>query len=156
MLAENLAWLEKNLETPTRFGRTKSKGFYRRKTRGIAWFKDTASEHLARMHQIKAVLERYGHFVVMLSEARVGYVIYDDAFAGAMSGGGAGVVSVGLGRPIVARVRDRFRRDRRTRHIGDLDRVDRPRRNEGLDWAAVTGMPCASVPSRSASMPLAT
>jgi hypothetical protein len=80
LLAENLAWFEKNLETPTRFNRTKSKGFYRRKTRGIAWFKDTATEHLARMHQIKGVLEHYGHSVMMLSETRVGYVIHDDAF----------------------------------------------------------------------------
>lgn len=80
LLAENLAWFEKNLETPTRFNRTKSKGFYRRKARGIAWFKDTPTEHLARMHQIKAVIERYGHSVVMLSEARIGYVIHDDEF----------------------------------------------------------------------------
>src|SRR5258706_1469944 len=78
LLAENLAWFEKNLETPTRFNRTKSKGFYRRKTRGIAWFKDTATEHLARMHQIKGVLENHGYSVVMLSEARVGYVTYED------------------------------------------------------------------------------
>jgi cytochrome c peroxidase len=77
-LAEALAWFEKNLETPTRFNRTKSKGFYRRKTRGIAWFKDTATEHLARMHEIKGVLENYGHSVVMLSEVRVGYVTYED------------------------------------------------------------------------------
>ena len=80
VLIENLAWFEKNLETPTRFNRTKSKGFYRRKTRGIAWFKDTATDHLARMHQIKAVLERYGHSVMTLFETRVGYVIYEDAF----------------------------------------------------------------------------
>jgi hypothetical protein len=80
LLAENLAWFEKNLETPTRFNRTKSKGFYRRRTRGIAWFKDTANEHLARMHEIKTVLERYAHAVVMLSESRVGYVIHNDAF----------------------------------------------------------------------------
>jgi hypothetical protein len=45
-----------------------------------AWFKDTATEHLARMHQIKGILERYGHSVVMLSETRVGYVVYDDAY----------------------------------------------------------------------------
>lgn len=49
ILAANLTRFEKNLETPTRFNRTKSKGFYRRTTRGIAWFKDTASDHLARM-----------------------------------------------------------------------------------------------------------
>jgi hypothetical protein len=80
LLAETLNWFEKHLETSTRFNRTKSKGFYRRKTRGIAWFKDSAIEHLARMHEIKGVLERYGHSVMMLSETRVGYVIYDDAF----------------------------------------------------------------------------
>jgi hypothetical protein len=80
VLIENLAWFDKNLETPARFNRTKSKGFYRRKTRGIAWFKDTASDHLARMHQIKAILERYGHPVLMLSETRIGFVIYDDAY----------------------------------------------------------------------------
>jgi hypothetical protein len=80
LLAETLKWFEKNLETPARFNRTKSKGFYRRNTRGIAWFKDTATEHLARMHQIKHVMENYGHSVAMLSEARVGYVTYEDAF----------------------------------------------------------------------------
>jgi len=80
VLLENLAWFEKNLKTPTRFNRTKSKGFYRRTTRGITWFKDSATDHLARMHQIKGVLERYGHSVMMLAETRVGYVIYDDAF----------------------------------------------------------------------------
>jgi len=80
VLAETLTWVEENLETPARFNRTTSKGFYRRKTRGISWFKDTATQHLARMHQITAILEKYGHSVVMLSEARVGYVIHDDAF----------------------------------------------------------------------------
>ena len=32
------------------------------------------------MHEIKAVLERYGHSVVMVSELRIGYVVYDDRF----------------------------------------------------------------------------
>jgi len=80
VLAAHLLWFEKNLETPTRFNRTKSKGFYRRNTRGIAWFKDTATEHLARMHQINAVLEQYGHRITMLAESRVGYRIYEDTF----------------------------------------------------------------------------
>jgi hypothetical protein len=80
LLTDTLAWFEKNLKTPARFNRTKSKGFYRRKTRGIAWFKDTSTEHLVRMHQIKSVLESYGHSVALLSETRVGYVTYEDAF----------------------------------------------------------------------------
>jgi hypothetical protein len=32
------------------------------------------------MHQIKGILERHGHSVVMLSDTRVGYVVYDDAY----------------------------------------------------------------------------
>ena len=80
LLAEHLAWFDENLERPTRFNRSKSKGFYRRNTRGIAWFKDCATEHLERMHQIKAILERYGHAVAMLSKSRVWYVIHDDRF----------------------------------------------------------------------------
>ncbi len=78
-LAETLKWFGKNLDTPTRFNRSKSKGFYRRRTRGIAWFKDSATEHVARMHQIKDILERYGHPVVVVTESKVGYVIHDDA-----------------------------------------------------------------------------
>jgi len=38
-LAETLMWFDKNLDQPVRFNRSRSKGFYRRKTRGIAWFK---------------------------------------------------------------------------------------------------------------------
>lgn len=79
-LAEHLDWFAKKLDTPIRFNRSKSKGFYRRRTRGIAWFKDSATEYLARMHQIKYVLEKYGHPVVILSESRVGYLIHEDAF----------------------------------------------------------------------------
>jgi hypothetical protein len=45
-LAEDLAWFEKNLETPSRFNRTKSKGFYRRQTRGIAWHSEVLEERL--------------------------------------------------------------------------------------------------------------
>ena len=78
-LADALKWFAQRLETPSRFNRTKSKGHYRRNTRGIAWFKDTASEHLAWMHEIKQVLERNGHVIEMLSEARVGYIVYEDA-----------------------------------------------------------------------------
>jgi len=79
-LAEHLVWFEKNLKTPARFNRTKSAGFYHRKTRGVSWFKHTAAEHLTRMHRIATLLEQYGHSVAMVSESRVGYVVYEDAF----------------------------------------------------------------------------
>ena len=79
-LAETLLWFETHLETPARFNRTTSKGHYRRQTRGIAWFKDTANEHLAQMYALKVLLERYGHFVEVVKEPRVGYIVWEDAY----------------------------------------------------------------------------
>ena len=78
-LRDGLHWLEKHLETPERFNRTRSKGYDRRKTGGIAWFKDSASEHLAQMYALKFLLERYGHFVEVLQESHIGYVVWEDA-----------------------------------------------------------------------------
>jgi hypothetical protein len=79
-LAETLAWFEKTLKTPDRFNRTRSKGYYRRNTKGIAWFRDTASECISRMHVLKRILESHGLAVVVISETHVGYVVYEDEF----------------------------------------------------------------------------
>jgi len=78
VLTELLRWFGDNLATPDRFNRSKSKGFYRRTTRGIAWFKDSAADCLSRMHRIRSILEKYGHPVTMLTESRIGYVVYED------------------------------------------------------------------------------
>jgi hypothetical protein len=77
-LKEHLAWFEEHLRTPARFNRSGSKGFYRRKTRGVAWFRDTASACISRMHALKTILETYGYPVTLVREERVGYVIYED------------------------------------------------------------------------------
>ena len=61
------------------FNRTSSKEFYRRKTGGIAWFRDTATKCLAHMHGLTGALEALGHVVVVIREQRIGYVVYEDA-----------------------------------------------------------------------------
>jgi hypothetical protein len=78
-LEEILSWFESNLLTPKRFNRTKSKGYYRRNTRGIAWFRDSAHEHLRRMHQLRSILETHGYAVELIQEDRIGYIVYEDA-----------------------------------------------------------------------------
>jgi len=78
-LREELVWFEKHLPTPTRFNRTISKGHYRRNTKGIAWFRDSATECITRIHRIKRVLESNGHPVTMIRETRIGYIVYEDA-----------------------------------------------------------------------------
>lgn len=53
-------------------------GYERRQTRGIAWFRDTAADHIGRGQQMAVVLETHGYHVSMLREERVGYVVYED------------------------------------------------------------------------------
>lgn len=61
VLRDALAWFGKNLAEPARFNRTRSKGYERRKTRGIAWFRDTAADHITRVQQLRVVLEAHGY-----------------------------------------------------------------------------------------------
>jgi hypothetical protein len=63
-----IEWFEENLPVPDRFNRTKSKGWYRRETRGIAWLRTSAADHLGAMATAEVRSER------------VGYVIYQDEF----------------------------------------------------------------------------
>ena len=78
MLQEALAWFEKHVTVPERFNRSKSKGYYRRKSRGVAWFRDSATECISRMHELKRIVECSGCPVDIVREERVGYIVYED------------------------------------------------------------------------------
>jgi len=65
-------------EVHRRFSRSASKGYYRRATKGIAWFRDDAVEHISRMFELKRVMEANGHSVHVVRENRVGYIVYED------------------------------------------------------------------------------
>ena len=75
-----LGWLGDNLEKPTRFNRTKSKGYYRRATKGMSWFKPTATDHISRMHALAAILRNHGHQVSLMKTRSPGYVVYEDDY----------------------------------------------------------------------------
>jgi len=77
-LLDLLLWMEENLEVPTRFNRTKSKGYYRRRTKGISWLKSSASEHVAKMRRIGSILDEHGFFVTMIKSPKPGYIVYED------------------------------------------------------------------------------
>ena len=72
-------WFNENLEKPTRFTASKPP-FYRKKSKAISWFKDSASEHIARVRELVAILETHGVPVRMLKTQRVGYVVYEDEY----------------------------------------------------------------------------
>ncbi len=48
-----LVWFTDNLEAPEKFNKTKSKGYLRKNTKGLSWFKPTAVEHIKRAFQSK-------------------------------------------------------------------------------------------------------
>jgi hypothetical protein len=54
--------------------------FYRKKSRAISWFKDTAHEHITRVRTLAEILKNHGVSVQMLKTDRVGYVVYEDEF----------------------------------------------------------------------------
>jgi hypothetical protein len=71
-------WFSKNLNKPTRFTRTRNASHKR--TRGLAWFKDTASEHLRRIREATLVFEEQGIVVECIETDKPGYVVYEDEF----------------------------------------------------------------------------
>ena len=77
-ISDLLAWFRENLDTPERFNRTKSKGYYHRAGKGISWFKPQATAHITMMRRLIAVLEERGHGVEMLKTRNPGYVVYED------------------------------------------------------------------------------
>jgi hypothetical protein len=77
-LTDLLEWFKQNLAVPTRFNRTTSKGYYRRTTKGIAWFKSSATRHLERIHELAELLDRYDVGSEIVTSERPGYVIYED------------------------------------------------------------------------------
>ena len=77
-LTEALKWFDLNLPIPDRFNRSRSKGYYRRATRGIAWLRDTSRECISRMYCLKRLLETHDHQVSVIHETRIGYIVYED------------------------------------------------------------------------------
>ena len=73
-----IEWFEQNMPVPDRFNRTKSKGWYRRETRGISWLRTSAAEHLAAMEKLAACITRCGHETAEIRSERVGYLVYED------------------------------------------------------------------------------
>jgi len=78
LLEDLLSWFEANLGAPARFNRTSSKGYYRRRTKGVSWLKSTAGGHIAKMRELAAILERNAYAVSQITSKRPGYVVFED------------------------------------------------------------------------------
>ena len=71
------AWFNKNLEKPERLALSPRPHI---KSQAISWFRDTATEHIAKMREFQEVLERNGVVIEIIKAKRLGYVLYEDEF----------------------------------------------------------------------------
>ena len=78
LLEDLLSWFKTNLPIPGRFNRTKSKGYYRKRSAGVSWLKPTALEHIAKMRALAVILEKNGYQVSQVTTDRPGYVVFED------------------------------------------------------------------------------
>jgi hypothetical protein len=78
-LDELLKWLGKNLDVPKRFNRSRSKGSWRRDTRGICWFKTGSTEHVSKAQQVAQIMRRNGIDIFELKSDRPGFLVFEDA-----------------------------------------------------------------------------
>jgi hypothetical protein len=72
-------WFSRNLKSPARFTSAKPP-FYRKRQSGISWFKDSAQEHINKIREMAALLERHDVAVQMITSTRPGYIVYEDDF----------------------------------------------------------------------------
>jgi hypothetical protein len=70
-------WFKKNLKKPRSF--TRSLKPHAKKV-SLSWFKDTATEHIAKMYALVQILESHGVTVDVIRTQRPGYVVYDDPY----------------------------------------------------------------------------
>lgn len=70
-------WFNQNLEKPESFTRSSSHNTI---NKAISWFKDTATECISRMYDIKAILEAHGYFVDVIKTDNPGYIVYEDKY----------------------------------------------------------------------------
>ena len=78
LLYDLIDWFRKNLDRPTRFNSSTSKGADRRVTKGLSWYKDTSHQHIAKMREISAILVELGYSVNERATSRPGYVVYEN------------------------------------------------------------------------------
>jgi hypothetical protein len=74
-LRDILDWFNLYLKEPRRFSRSTRRS---RPGCAVCWFRPTAREHLARAHEMAAILEENGLFIRRIKAPKVGYVVYED------------------------------------------------------------------------------
>jgi len=70
-------WFRKNLKRPRKLARSTKP---HAKRVALSWFKDSAREHISRMHALTQILHDHGVQVEVIFTERPGYVVYEDPY----------------------------------------------------------------------------
>ncbi|GHA13863.1 hypothetical protein GCM10008090_24540 [Arenicella chitinivorans] len=68
-------WFRYNLKKPTSFSRSTKP---HSKNVALSWFKDSATEHIAKLRELVVILDHHGLQTAMLRTERPGYIVYED------------------------------------------------------------------------------
>jgi hypothetical protein len=71
------SWFDKHLREPERLAISSR---HHGRAQALSWFKDSATDHIAKMRELAKVLGRYGVPVEMIRAKRLGYILYEDEF----------------------------------------------------------------------------
>jgi len=74
---ETVRWFDKHLDAPARLSRSRRSGAHEN---AISWFRATASDHIAKIRELAALLEHHGVSTHMIQTERPGYVVHEDEF----------------------------------------------------------------------------
>ncbi|MDX2248963.1 MAG: hypothetical protein SF052_19400 [Bacteroidia bacterium] len=75
LLDEIIEWFNINLERPTRFSKSRHKNS---ENVSLSWYKNTAHDHIQKMYDMKAILEKYDIVVEAVKRENPGNIIYED------------------------------------------------------------------------------
>jgi hypothetical protein len=75
-LRAHVAWMEDRVPAPARFSRKRNANH--RHDHGVTWAKASATELVARLRAVAAILHAHGRAVRLVATARPGYVVHED------------------------------------------------------------------------------
>ena len=70
-------WFNQYLDKPTKFSNATNKS---PANVSLSWFKDSAKEHIQKIHELIEVLERYDFIIDRITTQNPGYIVYEDEF----------------------------------------------------------------------------
>ncbi len=70
-------WFRHNLKKPRELSRSKKP---HTKNVALSWFKDTATEHIAKIREICSILNEHDIETKMIRSEKPGYIVYEDSF----------------------------------------------------------------------------